>query len=106
MWGPKKFSHASIANIYSNIPPLMRRGWRKGEMRGGQEEKERQNKCLPPPYTNPVYATGEEGDTGKLFNTVIARDFIFTSKFIKNVGSPNLLAILVVAASRSGMEKS
>ena len=82
MWGSKTFSLSSLANFYSNIPPLMRMGWRKGEMRGGQEEKERQNKFLPPPYTNPVYATGEEGVTGKLFNTVIARDFMFTSKYI------------------------
>ena len=89
MCGSNKFLLASLANFYSNIPPLMRRGWRKGEMRGGQEEKEHQNKFLPPPYTNPVYAPGEEGVTGKLFITVIARDFIFTSKFIKkNVGSP------------------
>ena len=39
----------------------MRLGWRKGEMRGEQDEKERQNKFLPPPYTNPVYATGRRG---------------------------------------------
>ena len=31
---------------------------------GRQGEKERQNTFLPPPYTNPVYAPGEEGSLG------------------------------------------
>ena len=84
------FSLVSLANFYSNIQTCLCGGdGGKERCGGGKGEKERQNKFLPPPYTNPVYASGEEGVTGKLFNTVIARDFIFTSKFIKNFGSPN-----------------
>ena len=44
--------------------------------------------------------------TGKLFNTVIARDFIFTSKCIKKRWVAESLATMAVAASRPGKGKS
>ena len=46
------------------------------------------------------------GVTGELFKTVIARDFIFTSKCIKKRWVAESLAVLAVAASRQGREKS
>ena len=78
MWGSKIVSLASLANVYSNIPPLMGRGRRKGDRRGR--------------------ARGEG---------LSSREISFSPQnSLKNVGSPNLLAILAVAASRRGMEKS